>query len=396
MSIQDLDLLHRETPELFAPRIVEEVAGEEWSVIPIGDPEWLGSVSQDLESSARVPEEIEDLQRDWQVLEAMAASIPVDEPIQLHLPQVILPGLSGAFAGALQPAPPPTHPISPDCLATYLPFHYFHPDWWGIYILFDGLIWMRNELFRLSKGTLDPSRALQVARLRLYHHEAFHHGTECFATRLELTHRRPFYIRPFEDLYQSTRGTDDSLEEALAEGAMLGSIRKKVAKDPDREVVFGSLLAQVRSGPPGYRRGAGLWKAPAFRKSRCLFAEQNQQACLPGLPRKNPSVWASAPHMFDGIANIRSRTNYLLLHTSPLLSRINFRPCLTPTKLIRKLNGMVGLEQIRQKGSHRICRTPDGRETVIPMHARDLGKGLLRKILKDLGLSMGVEAFLRA
>ena len=27
----------------------------------------------------------------------------------------------------------------PDALAFYLPFHYFHPVWWGVYLLLEGV-----------------------------------------------------------------------------------------------------------------------------------------------------------------------------------------------------------------------------------------------------------------
>jgi len=37
----------------------------------------------------------------------------------------------------------------------------------------------------------------------------------------------------------------------------------------------------------------------------------------------------------------------------------------------------------RQRGSHKFYRHPDGRTTVVPMHAGDLDRGLIRKILKD-------------
>ncbi|MDO8690619.1 MAG: type II toxin-antitoxin system HicA family toxin [Dehalococcoidia bacterium] len=52
----------------------------------------------------------------------------------------------------------------------------------------------------------------------------------------------------------------------------------------------------------------------------------------------------------------------------------------------------VGFVLIRQSGSHAVYRHPDGRWTTVPQHkGKDLGKGLLRKILKDAGLS--VDAF---
>jgi predicted RNA binding protein YcfA (HicA-like mRNA interferase family) len=52
-----------------------------------------------------------------------------------------------------------------------------------------------------------------------------------------------------------------------------------------------------------------------------------------------------------------------------------------------KLLNKLGFLEIRQKGSHKSFRHDDGRTTVIPFHDEDLGRGLIRKILKDIEIS---------
>ena len=48
----------------------------------------------------------------------------------------------------------------------------------------------------------------------------------------------------------------------------------------------------------------------------------------------------------------------------------------------------AGFEIIRTKGSHHYLRHPDGRSTVIPVHAGEtIGPGLMVKIQKDCELS---------
>ena len=42
----------------------------------------------------------------------------------------------------------------------------------------------------------------------------------------------------------------------------------------------------------------------------------------------------------------------------------------------------------RQRGSHRFYKHDDGRTTVVPMHAADLDRTLIRKILKDIDMSV--------
>lgn len=58
-------------------------------------------------------------------------------------------------------------------------------------------------------------------------------------------------------------------------------------------------------------------------------------------------------------------------------------PALTGSEVIRALQ-RAGFEVARQRGSHCMLKHPDGRQTVVPIHAGEtLGRGLLRKILRD-------------
>ena len=62
-------------------------------------------------------------------------------------------------------------------------------------------------------------------------------------------------------------------------------------------------------------------------------------------------------------------------------------PRLRGKDLLRVLEN-YGFEVVRIKGSHHSMRHPDGRYTVVPVHAGELiGPGLLLKILKDVELS---------
>jgi predicted RNA binding protein YcfA (HicA-like mRNA interferase family) len=56
--------------------------------------------------------------------------------------------------------------------------------------------------------------------------------------------------------------------------------------------------------------------------------------------------------------------------------------------LIRALE-KAGFRQLRQRGSHVRLAHPDGRIVTVPVHAgQDVGKGLLRKILRDSELTV--------
>ena len=48
----------------------------------------------------------------------------------------------------------------------------------------------------------------------------------------------------------------------------------------------------------------------------------------------------------------------------------------------------LGFVEVRQRGSHRQYRHPDGRGTTLPFHAgRDISPTLLRKIASDIGVT---------
>jgi predicted RNA binding protein YcfA (HicA-like mRNA interferase family) len=47
-----------------------------------------------------------------------------------------------------------------------------------------------------------------------------------------------------------------------------------------------------------------------------------------------------------------------------------------------------GFKNIRQRGSHCFFLHGDGRTSVVPMHAIDLDRTIIRKILKDLEVSI--------
>jgi predicted RNA binding protein YcfA (HicA-like mRNA interferase family) len=54
----------------------------------------------------------------------------------------------------------------------------------------------------------------------------------------------------------------------------------------------------------------------------------------------------------------------------------------------------AGFKPVRQRGSHVILKRDDGRVTVVPIHrGEEIGRGLLSKIIKDVGLTK--EEFLK-
>jgi predicted RNA binding protein YcfA (HicA-like mRNA interferase family) len=66
-------------------------------------------------------------------------------------------------------------------------------------------------------------------------------------------------------------------------------------------------------------------------------------------------------------------------------------PPLRPHVVIDILRAL-GFDQVRQRGSHRQFRHPDGRATTVPDHGgREIAPALIRIIARDIGMS--AEAF---
>ena len=62
-------------------------------------------------------------------------------------------------------------------------------------------------------------------------------------------------------------------------------------------------------------------------------------------------------------------------------------PPLRPREVIAILSAL-GFVEVRQRGSHKQFRHPDGRATTVPDHrGRDISPVLIRQIAKDIGLS---------
>ena len=66
------------------------------------------------------------------------------------------------------------------------------------------------------------------------------------------------------------------------------------------------------------------------------------------------------------------------------MSKLKIITSLQMCKLVESL----GFVLIRQKGSHRFYRHPDGRTTIIPMHVGDIDRSLVRKMLRDIEITI--------
>ena len=63
-------------------------------------------------------------------------------------------------------------------------------------------------------------------------------------------------------------------------------------------------------------------------------------------------------------------------------------PVLKPREVVAILEAL-GFVELRQRGSHKQFRHPDGRMTTVPFHAgRDISPSLVRKIAQDIAMDV--------
>ena len=63
-------------------------------------------------------------------------------------------------------------------------------------------------------------------------------------------------------------------------------------------------------------------------------------------------------------------------------------PVLKPRQVVALLEAL-GFVEVRQRGSHKQFRHPDGRVTTVPFHqGRDISPALLRRIAADIHLTV--------
>ena len=169
---------------------------------------------------------------------------------------------------------------------------------------------------------------------------------------------------------------------------------------PDTEKVCKALCEIVKTCPPGYSGGADYADdREAFEKAKWEFSEESHDQCFkPSLPRKSSEIWATATHMFDPIATIKSRVNYIIPHRSYLRDRVPMnrgRLFMSSLKIRKQLKKITdGLKKVEGRtGRHPTYETGNGIKISIPEHSRDIGKGLVRTIIKQAGLDMTLREF---
>jgi hypothetical protein len=165
--------------------------------------------------------------------------------------------------------------LSADALAFYRPFHFSPHQEWGIYILVGPLLHHCAILYDSFGGKLTAfnlETLMGCVLFEVFHHEFFHHLTECAATSFEIASAsfggpKPIYNNYWEYRFDKTDGLgphpDHPLEEALANAYAYNSFsflsRMEIGYKLIWVKVYQKILEKCWNKEPAGYRSAGKY-----------------------------------------------------------------------------------------------------------------------------------------
>lgn len=270
-----------------------------------------------------------------------------------------------------------------EAIAWYQAFHTYSDEAWGIYFdaqaLDDAVCALADDLRQAGfKRSLDCLASRLVFGM-VYQHEAFHARVEAVQTWMELNAGQPRQRAYLDRVYRTLLGTDDCLEEALANHWSWTWFQSMV----ELQALYGALLENEKAGltkvvsasldlsPPGYNQ----WRRGNDRETWRIFATQlatgktNLPAPGIGLPIESALrdklpfdvVPSDVPVYFVGQGQIANQ----------ILSSAAVFNVLARRELQRALGRFFRYQLVpgAGKGSHEKWRGEDGR--IFPLPVRD-------------------------
>ena len=263
-----------------------------------------------------------------------------------------------------------------------------------MYILAEGVTDLAVFLWSSAATRLEFANAVGLAYRFIYRHEAFHHCVEAFASRLEVTHRKPVFKTSVQEVKKRSAPPDPT-DEALASAYALAHCSeclKSLSRD-EREAGLDALRAYIRLQPPPYDSAIDFEPDWAFKSGRDGLAEEVQRRVTGG--DRLPDLWGMFGYAFAPFATVKSRVHFVVRRGSVLHQRIRGDDLLKYRVMAKRLK-QLGCREVRSgKGSERIWEGPHGRQSPIKHHGSgtEIAPGSLRGLLRDLGLGLSLSQF---
>jgi len=314
------------------------------------------------------------------------------------LDQAFFGEISGAlYLGAPQPNETDIQ-LSWDTLAWYQPMHFFGNKW-GIFITEEGIRKIAVQVARFMPSGTRISPFLVKALIRagftaLFLHEQFHHKIESFGIRLHVIEKTSRYLPYKRNVYRKTLGTDDNLEEALANADAFRMVKTAPYSRCLGKTVGNALQKYLEwhfpFDPPGYRMASHYLTKPRFNRAMNLLQSQVQDANLH--PRGPHWDWELANRLHESFFKVDDGLPLKVvkpgLGVRPLLPVLPYRS-ISSREMIRVAeNEGYTIINGAGKGSHVRMGKTGCRSLTIPGNCRDLSPGVTKSTLKVLGKTL--------
>jgi hypothetical protein len=286
--------------------------------------------------------------------------------------------------------------LRPEVCAWYQPIH-FHGHDWGIFILDDCMRRIAGDIARwvprVGVGSVWMLQAplLQMAFASLFLHEAYHHKTESFAVRLDVTERTPryrnYWAKVFEPAARPRGG--GPLEEALANADSF----RRLNEPAHARFVPSDLVRSTRDyltwrfplDPPGYSAALNYIRDEANLGGQNLLKSQVQEGVAK--PFRTVAQWRMAPNMNESLFGLSSDIWVLVRKGSrPTLPTFPLYRPVPSLKLEKALRVAYGYTRVKGgKGSHVKLKAPGYPTLILPGDRKDLSPVVLKGVAGDLG-----------
>ena len=197
-----------------------------------------------------------------------------------------------------------------DICAWYQPVHYYGVNW-GIYIKEQCIIKQIFQIARFLPVATVPSVNLIASLIRasvyLYFlHEQYHHKVESLGIRLHVIDRKSSYLPYHSMVYNRNLGTDNLLEETLANA----DAYRRIWNDPYYRWIENSVLQATEDylkktfpyNPPGYRMATNYLTTYRFNKGEDILHGQVHEATL--TPSQPTTEWEIATRLMQSMYKI--------------------------------------------------------------------------------------------
>ena len=283
--------------------------------------------------------------------------------------------------------------LTPEVLAFYLPYHKFIPELWGIYLIAEGVMWLRNKLIQYSQNQLNLREAESLAKAFLFYHEQFHNRVESYSTKMEIAQRKSFYISGLDKLYKShPRPPTLFHEESFAnKNGVVKACEYFVKRiNPKSKIIASNALETYikrnNSGPykDSLKLKLGLG-SKEYKSHEANFLEEAYRESISASGKVlSFETWQEFSYRLSSNLPLGARCSYITLRNSSLSKRLNLGARLFKTKKLEKWLKKQGA--IFEKSKVHKARIRIGNKKSDLPFTRDMDPHTANKIVKDLHL----------